>query len=223
MSNASRLAEADRLLRLADAPPESLDASNTWRLFLRLLLSGTAAETDVIKDVLDSAPFATPRTLAGMTTGQLVELLEGVPRGPQKSGVLRAVAEWWLGEFGEECCPEWRGSLEDYRQALRRIRGLGPATVDELLLLAAGLSVFPVDRGTIRVAIRHGWLDLPVEDEEAQSLFVGGLRDAGVDAPQFSQLLSRVAASYCGREPKCDGCPLQPLLPQNGPLNPDAA
>lgn len=223
MSSISRLAAADEHLRAAYGSAEVSSASSTWRLVLRLLLSGPGPEPEAVTGVLDSTAFTSPESLSGMTAGQLVELLAKVPRGPQKASLLRSVGAWWHAEFQDELSPEWNRGVEFYRESLRKIRGLGPATVDELLLFAAGLPVFPIDRGTIRVAVRHGWLDLPVEDEEAQSVFAGGLRNAAIDAPSFSILLSRVASTHCGREPKCDGCPLQPLLPPNGPLNPDAA
>ena len=73
-----------------------------------------------------------------------------------------------------------------YRESLRQIRGLGPATVDELLLFAAQLAVFPIDRSALRVAIRHGWLDMPVEDEPAQSFFIQGLKHANINAEVFT-------------------------------------
>ena len=221
MTPRSRLAAADAPLRAAYGTPETFEASSSWTLFLRVLLVGPAASS--VEIPLDSPPFMTPATLATMTAGQLVEQLAGIPRGPQKATLLRSVSEWWLSEFGDECSPEWSRGVEFYRESLRAIRGLGPATVDELLLFVARLPVFPLDRGTVRVAIRHGWLDLPLEDEEAQSFFVSGLRESEIDPRSFSQLLTRVAATHCGREPKGDGCPLQPLLPPNGPLNPDAA
>ena len=94
--------------------------------------------------------------------------------------------------------------------------------MDELLLFAPQLKVFPVDRTALRVAVRHGWLDLPLEDDEAQSFFVRGLSQAEIDPREFSRLLTKIGESHCGREPKCDGCPLQPLLPPGGPLSPES-
>jgi len=224
MTELSRLANAAVHLRAAYGSPTLSDSPNGWTLFLRILLGGPAAEQshDVLNEALETSPLATPGTTARATTGQLVELLSGVPRGPQKASLLRAVAEWWQTQFGDETSPEWSRGLEFYRESLRKIRGLGPATADELLMFVARLPVFPLDRGTLRVAIRHGWLDLPVEDGEAQDFFVRGLSESEIDPREFSRLVSRVAEAHCGREPKCEGCPLEPLLPLNGPLNPDS-
>jgi endonuclease III-like uncharacterized protein len=224
MTELSRLAKANALLRAAYGSPELSVAGSSWTLFLQVLLvgPGTAASGSAVSDVLNSQALGDPETTMQTGTGELVELLAKVPRGSQKASLLRTVADWWLKTFGNECSPEWSHGLEHYRLSLRKIRGLGPATVDDLLMHAARLAVFPLDRGTLRVAIRHGWLDLPVEDDESQSFFVGGLKEAGIDTREFSLLISRVAEENCGREPKCEGCPLQSLLPPGGPLNPDS-
>jgi endonuclease-3 related protein len=224
MTEHSRLASATERLQAVYGMREIPELANTWSMFLYVLLAGPTVGpvTTAVITLLESVALASPQQTSQKTTGQLVELLAPVPRGPQKASLLRLVAEWWLTQFGNDCSPDWSRCPDFYRESLRRIKGLGPATVDELLLFAAKLPVFPINRGTLRVAIRHGWLDLPIDDEEAQSFFVQGLTDANIELTDFAQLVSKVAEAHCGREPKCDGCPLQPLLPPNGPLNPES-
>lgn len=224
MNGDSRFETATELMRSAYGAVEPPSADSTWTLFLRVLL-GVANDhptSAALTELLGSSPLASPQTALQTTAGQLAEVLAPIPRGPQKASVVRAVATWWLDQFGETLSPEWPRDAQFYRESLRAIRGLGPATVDELLLFVAGLKVFPVDRSALRVAVRHGWLDLPVEDAEAQALFVRGLSQAEVDPREFSRLLTLIGEKHCGREPKCDGCPLQPLLPTGGPLSPES-
>ena len=224
MPESSYLLEVDHRLRAAYGIPQVPEADSGWGLFLRILLlgPGVAAANNALQELLIVSPLATPQTMLESSTGILIEHLTGIPRGPQKAGVLRAVADWWQTQFRDNLNPAWDQGMDFYRDSLRKIRGLGPATVDELLMFVARFDVVPLDRGTLRVAIRHGWLDLPLEDQESQDVFVRGLREASLDSREFSQLISRVAEAHCGREPKCDDCPLQPLLPPNGPLNPDS-
>ena len=224
MTELSRLSQAAVRLRDVYGLPELLESSNRWQTFLRVLLVGPSSEsaTVALDEALRTSLLVTPSATAQATTGQLIEQLTKIPRGPQKASLLRAVAEWWLSNFGDDCSPEWSKGVETYRESLRRIRGLGPATVDEILLFVGQSAVFPLDRGTLRVAIRHGWLDLPLEDEEAQNFFVSGLQQGNIEPRAFSLLISRVAQAHCGREPNCEDCPLQRLLPANGPLNPDS-
>ncbi len=222
MTISTHLEQATTQLLARYQPPEhpSGGAShNGWSRFVRTILgiSSTHPANETLTDLLVSSSIATPSAAAGTTSGALVEILQPIPRGPQKSSVLRAVAAWWLNQFGDELSPQWSASVSSYRESLRQVRGLGPATVDELLLFAADLPVFPVDRTALRVAIRHGWIDWPIEDEVAQSFFVSGLDRSLTLMKDFSGLLSKVGDEFCGKEPSCEGCPLQSLLPASGP------
>lgn len=212
----SRLEQATELLQDAYGRVELPDATHSsWIRFVQLLLNVTdESKLDILKNSL----LSLPATSAQATAGQLMEILAPIPRGPQKASVIRALANWWVTQFGEECSPEWSSGLQSYRESLRAIKGLGPATVDELLLFGASLTVFPVDRTALRVAVRHGWLDMPVEDEQAQCFFVHGHSVRRLQ--ELSRLLTKVGEAHCGREPLCEGCPLKPLLPEGGPLNP---
>ena len=224
MSDRSRFEQATERLRATYGRVEPSSADSTWELLLRVLFGVPSDHhaNEALSVLLKSSALASPTETTQTPAGQLAEALAPIPRGPQKASVVRAVAAWWLDQFGEVLSPEWPRGVEFYRESLRAIRGLGPATVDELLLFAVGLMVFPVDRAALRVAVRHGWLDLPLEDEEAQSFFVRGVIRAAIDPCEFSWLLTKVGEHHCGREPKCDGCPLQPLLPSGGPLSPES-
>lgn len=224
MISNSRLDTATALLKSSYGGRDIADQGSCWSRCLHTLFgvpSGHVAR-GVINDLLASGPLASPSRTVGASTGQLVEILQPVPRGPQKASVVRALAAWWSAKFGDDCDPDWTGGITAYREDLRKIRGLGPAVVDELLLFGPGLAVFPVDRTALRVAVRHGWLDLPVEDEDAQSLFASGLDRAVSEMRELSHLLTKVGESHCGREPHCEGCPLQSMLPDGGPRNPQS-
>ena len=224
MSDLSRFEQATERLRAAYGRIELPWADSTWELLLRVLFGVPSDHraNDALSELLTSSALASPLETTQTPAGQLAEVLAPIPRGPQKASVVRAVAAWWLDQFGDVLTPEWPRGIEIYRESLRAIRGLGPATVDELLLFAARLKVFPVDRTALRVAVRHGWLDLPLEDEEAQSFFVRGLKQVEIDPREFSRLLTKVGEHHCGREPKCEGCPLQALLLAGGPLAPES-
>jgi endonuclease III len=103
---------------------------------------------------------------------------------------------------------------------LLAINGVGPGTADAVLL-ALGHPCFPVDPGIYRVLVRHGWCDITAEYDEASECLG---RHAGADPNQIERLargLSRVARKFCGvRAPRCQSCPLRPLLPESGPIDP---
>jgi len=213
----------EAVAELRKANPSSLDAGDdtAWQRCLTELLSGHAAAAEAVRQVVH-VELASPETVATQSLAQLLEALKPVPRGPQKAGVVKALAEWWRSEFGDEADPAWPRGLDDYRAALRAIRGLGPETVDRLLLFGAGLLVAPVDRATLRIVVRHGWLDLPVTDEEAQATFLAGLGRSVDELRDGVRRLHDIGIEFCGRVPDCERCPLKPFLPAGGPLSPDA-
>lgn len=200
------------------ATPRDLDASEptAWQRCLQELFA-TDASRDLIRGEL-----ASPGSVAAQPLGQLLDWLAAVPRGPQKAGVLQKFAAWWQREFGNEVDPPWSRALEDYRAELRTIRGLGPETADRLLLFGPGLSVVPVDRAMLRITVRHGWLDLPVADEQAQSVFLSGLGSSVAELQDGVRRLHDVGVAFCGRVADCEHCPLKSFLPEGGPLSPEA-
>ena len=110
--------------------------------------------------------------------------------------------------------------IVDLREQLLSVNGVGPETADAILLYALRRPTFVVDTYTHRVAARHGWIDFSAGYDELQELFGSRLP---LDAAMFNEyhaLLVRVGKQHCGRRPKCEGCPLEPMLADGGPLEP---
>lgn len=199
------------------APASSAEDSAWWKCVVEILWGEIVPDADLVRDV-KSGPLATAGQCAAASPAALMEALQNVPRGPQKSSVLIRLAQWWINEFGEGDSPEWRAALEHYRAGVRSLRGIGPETADRLLLFAADLPVFPIDRAILRIGVRHGWLDFPVDDEAAQSSFVSALDGDVIEMRHAARELKAIGAEFCGRVPNCDSCPLRNWLPEQGPL-----
>ena len=112
-------------------------------------------------------------------------------------------------------------STDDLRDELAGIRGVGAVAADAILLAALKRPAYPVDRGTYRVLVRHGWLDPSATYDEARELMV---HQAGGDADALLRLsdgMEALSSRYCrASAPRCDACPLRGLLPEGGPLDP---
>jgi len=199
---------------------ETVPSSAWWRCIGELLWADQTPRDAVIRD-LQYGPIATPGACAIASTAALMDALKDIPRGPQKASVLTRLAQWWMAEFDDDVAPVWRSDRDHYRQALRAIRGIGPETADRLILIAGALAVFPIDRGTLRIAVRHGWLDLPIDDEQAQATFHSALEGDAATMQQAARMLKTIGTRYCGRVPDCESCPLVRFLPEGGPLHVD--
>jgi endonuclease III-like uncharacterized protein len=119
--------------------------------------------------------------------------------------------------------PDWESDpTESIRDGWLRIAGLGPATVDRLLLEALGRPAYPVDRATVRVLYRHGWLDPDCEYEEARSSVEAAADRRPARLLAFSALIDEVGRRFCKpARADCRHCPLAPWLPEGGPRSLD--
>lgn len=63
-----------------------------------------------------------------------------------------------------------RGTVEEAIAYLKRFKGIGPKTIDCLLLFAFGMPVFPVDTHIHRIARRLKWIGPKVSAEQAHEV-----------------------------------------------------
>ena len=132
------------------------------------------------------------------------------------------VIQWWAGhpEFADDDLgdPEV-SSPTQIREELVAIRGISPAAADEILLRAFEQPRYPLDRATYRILLRHGWIDSTADYDETSDLLI---RATGEDPNLLLDLslwFDRLGRTHCRPSgPACDRCPLQPLLPEEGPL-----
>ena len=110
----------------------------------------------------------------------------------------------------------YRGSIEkmfekdllSLREELLTVNGMGPETVDSILLYAGGKPVFVVDAYTKRIFTRHKLVPEDARYGEVQGLFMDNLEH---DVPMFNEyhaLLVNVGKNFCKSKPRCEQCPL---------------
>ncbi|MGL4512283.1 MAG: endonuclease III domain-containing protein [Lacipirellulaceae bacterium] len=161
--------------------------------------------------------------LASIDVGALAELVR--PAGPPrvKAERLHALAKFVIDEADGstdrlfEGCDDREGAL-GLRRRLLGVRGVGPETADAILLYAGGAPVFVIDAYTRRVLARHGWASPRASYDALQGAFEGALPRDPALFNEAHALLVKVAVEHCrSPRPRCEGCPLAPLLPASGP------
>jgi endonuclease-3 related protein len=97
------------------------------------------------------------------------------------------------------------------------LRGLGPETVDAILLYAAQRPLFVADAYTRRVLARHGFVSDAADYHKTQEFLHAHLpRDASL-FNEFHALLVEVGKKHCKpQSPGCADCPLEEFLPGGG-------
>ena len=120
----------------------------------------------------------------------------------QKAERLRVFADFVLGFGGFG-----RFSRKVTREQLLGIKGLGPETVDSILLYALGRPVFVIDAYTRRIITRLGY-EIKKGYEDWRSFFESSLpEDIGL-YKEFHALIVELAKGSCRPKPSCCQCPL---------------
>jgi endonuclease-3 related protein len=100
-----------------------------------------------------------------------------------------------------------RGTVD--RERLLSVWGMGPETVDSILLYAHDIPVFVVDAYTRRIFTRIGVLSSGASYDAIQEIFE---RELPPDAPLYNEyhaLIVRHAKEHCRKTPDCRGCPIR--------------
>jgi endonuclease III related protein len=225
----SRLAMLELLAERFDSLPvpgggtTASGGSNPFEAIVRVAL-GLAADhrtASAAFDALRDAGLIEPGPLAEIDPLELEDVLKQARvRLPAKAvRPLQRIAGW-ASERDFDAESVARLSTESIREAWRSLRGVGPSTADSLLLFALGRATYPVDRASYRILVRHGWLDPSSDHDEARSVLEAIAPDDAPGLAQLSLSFEKLGRDSCGPgQPRCDGCPLQSLLPEGGPVD----
>jgi endonuclease-3 related protein len=169
-----------------------------------------------------------PQTLAAVDESELDETLRsaGAPLARRVLVPLQRLARWILDRHKVSVV-----GLNDsgnaiptaaLRDELLAIRGVGPASADAILLFALRRPSYPVDRATYRILARHAWIDPDADYEQARELLERLAPGDRTTLAELSDWFDRVGREFCRASvPRCDRCPLQPFLPEHGPVEPE--
>ena len=128
-----------------------------WEICCGAVLTQNTAWTNVRKALagLRERNITTPERLLSTHVNTLRSVIRPAGYFNQKSGYLRALAEWFSGrDRALSRAERSRALLEIERPRLLSVLGVGPETADSILLYAYALPTFVVDAYTRRVLER---------------------------------------------------------------------
>jgi len=177
---------------------------------------------------LKAAGALDPRRLAELPPSRLAGLIRPSGYFRVKAKRLREFALWLRRKGAGETRPlaasvsraHWRQSTPSFRwvrtERLRRellgIHGIGPETADSILLYAFRRRKFVVDAYTRRFLARHGLIAPGATYSEVQLLFERNLPPSQRLYNEYHALIVHLGKEFCRSKPRCDRCPLRPLL-----------
>lgn len=162
-----------------------------------------------------------PRALHAVPLAELEELIRSAGYFRVKAKRLRNLLMFLVERYEGDLDRMFATRLSTLREELLSINGVGLETADSILLYAGNLPVFVIDAYTHRVMARHGWVEFDIDYHGLQELFQDNLEEDVLLYNEFHALFVRVGHRHCRKTPKCEGCPLEELLPKGGPLEPE--
>ena len=156
-------------------------------------------------------------TLARLREVSLTELQACIrPAGffRQKARTIRTFIEWLSAEYGGSLRAMFARSAAGLRVELLRLPGLGPETVDAILLYAGHQPFFVADGYARRILARHELVPAAISYAALQQFMHQELPAEPALFNEFHALLVAVGKRWCKRrQPRCNECLLQEFLP----------
>lgn len=134
-----------------------------------------------------------------------------------KTQRLRNLLSFIANEYGDTETM-FASDAAKLREQLLAVNGVGPETADSILLYAGEKPTFVIDTYTHRVAKRHGWIELDADYATLKAFFEKHLERDVALYNEYHALLVNIGKEHCKPTPRCENCPLQELLTNNGPI-----
>ena len=206
-----------RLLRLHVAllrrfgPQRWWPGRTSYEIAVGAVLTQHTAWTNAARAVaaLRGRRLLRPDRLAALGEGALAETIRPAGTYRIKARRLQALTRWLLDRFGGRWTGVRRAPLDPLRRELGTVPGLGPETVDAILLYAAGRPTFVADAYARRVLSRHRLVRLGAGYEAARAFVEDHLPSDPALFNEFHALLVAVGKTHCRTVPRCATCPLR--------------
>jgi endonuclease-3 related protein len=159
-----------------------------------------------------------PDRLAALGERELGETIRAAGTYRLKARRLHAFTRWLLERFGGSFAGMRRAPLQALRREMLTIHGLGPETVDAILLYAADRPVFVADAYARRFLARHGLLSEGAGYEETRAFLEAHLPSDPLLFNEFHALLVAAGKDHAAAARR--SAPRRPAPRRRGPAPP---
>lgn len=163
---------------------------------------------------LRSERLLSAKRLLGVPEARLARIIAPARFQNVKARRLRHFLLWFEATYRSCLRRMFATPLSQLRDELLSVNGIGPETADSILLYAGALPTFVVDAYTRRVLSRHGLVEADATYDAMKDLFEKRLEPDAALYNEYHALIVAVGSRFCRTKPRCDGCPLRPMLPR---------
>ncbi len=213
------LLEIFRRLAKHYGPTHWWPGDTPFEIAVGAILTQNTAWSNVEKAIenLKSAGLLNPRAILRCPEEQLYNALKPSGYFRVKTQRLRAFCDYLVERHRGDIASMAKRDTAELRKELLHVHGIGEETADDILLYACDKPIFVVDAYTRRILHRHGICSAKIDYGELQRIFHQNLP---VDLTMFKEyhgLIVYTGKDFCRKTPRCDQCPLKPLLPKDNP------
>lgn len=201
-------------------PTDWWPGETPFEIAVGAILTQNTAWTNVERAIanLKAANALDPGALLALTDDAVHELVRPAGFFRVKATRLKHFCRHLVDRYGGDMARLAARPMPDLREELLSLHGIGPETADDILLYACKKPVFVVDAYTRRIFSRHGLCRPDIGYDALQELFEAHLpRDVHVYS-EYHGLIVFAGKEFCRRRPRCEGCPLGPLLEAGQPV-----
>jgi len=153
-----------------------------------------------------------PQALYELPEDVLAELIRPAGYFRVKARRLKNFIRFLVENFEGDLARLFALPLEEARQALLTVSGIGPETADSILLYAGEKPTFVIDAYTRRILIRHGLATEEMGYEDLREMFMRHLPEDSALYNEYHALLVAVGKNFCRpQNPRCEECPLKDI------------
>ncbi|MFC2066126.1 endonuclease III domain-containing protein [Chloroflexota bacterium] len=188
-------------------------AQEPFEVIVGAILTQSAAWSNVEKAManLKAAGALSPQELRRLPQPEVARLVH--PSGYYNAKALKLKSfAYWLGEnYNDNLDKLFARNIDQLRQQLLLIYGVGDETADSIILYAANKPIFVIDAYTRRIITRAGLA--PESDNYAayQTLFMSTLPADTRLFNEYHALLVHLAKYVCRPHPLCQQCCLNDI------------
>ncbi len=209
------------LLNMFGAMLDALGPSRWWpgetpfEVAVGAVLTQNTAWSNAARAVanLKNAGVFDPAIMYAMPDADMAEHIRPAGYFRLKTKRLKSLLRFITEECGGDIASLAGGDMDEVREKLLGIKGVGPETADSILLYALEYPSFVVDAYTARIAGRHMLAHEDVDYHELRACFMDALPEDVRLYNEYHALLVRVGHAWCKpKAGRCGDCPLEPFL-----------
>jgi endonuclease-3 related protein len=208
---------ASQLMSFYQAMLARFGRQNWWpgetpfEIMVGAVLTQNTSWTNVEKAIanLKAAELLTPEKIYSISQQDLSAFIRPAGYMNVKAKRLKNLVKWFCEEHAGEFESLEAYSVDQLRETLILINGIGRETADAIILYALKRPTFVVDTYTYRLLVRHQCVSAEADYEEMKEFFERNLPEEVELYNEFHALIVQVGKNHCKPVARCEGCPLE--------------